>query len=441
MLDNIADLVIVLDPNGHLADFNQAAGQTCGLTPSHLGLPAVQLAEPWASLFREHIATTYQEGELELDIQNVRHIFNLKISTLMDNRKRAVGKLFLLLDITEQKHIQAQIQKLSVAVEQSPASIIITDTDGRIEYVNPRFCQITGYSMQEIIGKNPRLLKSGQTPLKTYQELWATIRSGKEWRGEFINRRKDGTFYTESAVIAPIIDAQRNITHYLAIKEDISELKELQRRDVERAALEERQRLARDLHDAVSQTLFSARLTTEMLIRQKAILPQETIWSHLAHLHRLLVSAMGEMRILLLELRPDGLVNTDLPTLLIHLTDALGTRTEAILNRTLEGEQKSLPDNVKIALYRIAQEALNNVIKHARATQINLALQMDEDGTKLEIRDNGCGFNPQMTVGDHLGLSIMRERAEEIGATLNIHSTPGRGTCITCVWKERNQNE
>lgn len=338
-------------------------------------------------------------------------------------------------NITERLRAEQQLRQISLAVEQSPASIVITDTQANMKYVNPRFSQVAGYSLGEAIGKTPRILKSGQTPTKTYRQLWESLSAGKEWRGEFINRRKNGELYTESAIISPITDPQGSITHYLAVTEDITELKELQKRDLELAALEERQRLARDLHDAVSQTLFSARLTAEMLLRQKQSIGLDTLWTHIDHLTRLVVSALGEMRILLLELRPEGLQNTDLPILFAHLTDALGPRTEAPIHCGIRGEKK-LPVDVKIALYRIAQEALSNIIKHARATEIFLHLELGETGVRLRIEDNGRGFDPQSPGGGQLGLNIMRERAEEIGATLEIASRTKKGTCVTCIWKE-----
>jgi PAS domain S-box-containing protein len=338
-------------------------------------------------------------------------------------------------DITDRKRAEDQLRQLSRAVEQSPASIVITDTDANIEYVNPRFSQVTGYSLEEAIGKNPRILKSDRTPTETYRQLWETLSAGKEWRGEFINRRKNGELYNESAIISPVTDPQGNITHYLAVKEDITELKELQKRDLELAALEERQHLARDLHDAVSQTLFSARLTSEMLLRQKENIAPEALWAHIDHLTRLVVSALGEMRILLLELRPEGLLNTELPLLLSHLVDATGARTDAPIHCTVQGHAK-LPVDVKIALYRIAQESLNNIIKHARATKIILTLQLDKNGAQLRIEDNGRGFDMQHPNGGQLGLGIMRERAEEIGASLEVASQPEKGTTVTCTWKE-----
>jgi diguanylate cyclase (GGDEF)-like protein/PAS domain S-box-containing protein len=111
------------------------------------------------------------------------------------------------------------------AVEQSPASIVITNLDGNIEYVNPRFTQVTGYRFDEAIGQNPRILKTDQTTPGTHRQLWKALTAGQEWRGEFVNHKKDGSLYYESAIISPITDLNGVVTHYLAVKEDITERK------------------------------------------------------------------------------------------------------------------------------------------------------------------------------------------------------------------------
>jgi PAS domain S-box-containing protein len=128
-------------------------------------------------------------------------------------------------DITERKRTEDELRKLSRAVEDGPAMVVITDLGGDIEYVNPRFTQLTGYTLEEAKGKNPRILKSGETPQEEYRRLWETILSGKEWRGEFRNKKKSGELYWESAVIAPIKDNEGRVTHYIAIKEDITDRK------------------------------------------------------------------------------------------------------------------------------------------------------------------------------------------------------------------------
>lgn len=125
-------------------------------------------------------------------------------------------------DITERKHAEEEIRKLSQSVEQSPTIVIITDLKGKIEYVNPKFYEVTGYSPAEVIGKNPRFLKSGNTPVKVYKSLWKTITSGKEWHGEFHNRKKNGELYWESANIFPLKNEHGKITHFIGMKEDIT---------------------------------------------------------------------------------------------------------------------------------------------------------------------------------------------------------------------------
>jgi PAS domain S-box-containing protein len=128
-------------------------------------------------------------------------------------------------DITERKRAEDSLRKLSLAVEQSPSSIVITDIDGSIEYVNEAFFKTTGYSMAEVIGQNPRMLHSGKTPKASYDDMWAHLARGESWKGEFINRRKDGTEFTELVWVSPVRQADGRVTNYLAIKEDISELK------------------------------------------------------------------------------------------------------------------------------------------------------------------------------------------------------------------------
>lgn len=131
-------------------------------------------------------------------------------------------------DLTECRRTEELIGRLSHAIEQSPVSIVITDTEGNIEYVNPKFVEITGYTFEEVIGKNPRILKSGKTPPEEYERLWETITSGETWRGVFHNRKKNGELFHESAVISPVKNRQGVVTHYIGIKEDITELKKLQ---------------------------------------------------------------------------------------------------------------------------------------------------------------------------------------------------------------------
>jgi PAS domain S-box-containing protein len=136
-------------------------------------------------------------------------------------------------DITVRRRTEDKLRQLSRAVEQSPASIVITNPAGDIEYVNPKFVNVTGYTLAEAFGKNPRILKSGEKSPEAYGVLWQTISAGQEWRGEFHNKKKNGELYWESASISPIRDLAGRVTHYVAVKEDITARKQTEaERDV-----------------------------------------------------------------------------------------------------------------------------------------------------------------------------------------------------------------
>jgi PAS domain S-box-containing protein len=139
-----------------------------------------------------------------------------------------IGSVVIFRDITERIAAQDQLRKLSSATENSPASVVVTDKNGTIEYVNPTFCEVTGYSAEEAIGNNPRVLKSGDLPDSFYKDLWDTINSGKVWKGDFVNRKKNGEEFWESASISPIKNEISEITHFVAVKQDITERKHME---------------------------------------------------------------------------------------------------------------------------------------------------------------------------------------------------------------------
>ena len=204
------------------------------------------------------------------------------------------------------------------------------------------------------------------------------------------------------------------------------------------AILQERQRLAHDLHDTVTQMLFSASLITQ-------VLPQ--MWERdpiqgrqaLEDLRLLTCSALTEMRALLLDLRPDALTNARLDDLLCQLTRALMGRTGIPVALTITDDRtmvdRHLPPDVQIALYRIAQEALSNISKHADARRVAVDLRVHEVVVEMSIRDDGKGFDPMRIGADHFGLEIMRERVAAIGGTLQIASQLGHGTEVMVRWQ------
>ncbi len=210
------------------------------------------------------------------------------------------------------------------------------------------------------------------------------------------------------------------------------------RQQVERAAATaERSRLARELHDAVTQTLFSASLIAEALPRVWEAHPDEGLRG-LEELRELTRGALAEMRTLLLELRPAGLAEKPLGQLLRHLTEAMTSRTRVPIGLTVEGHSL-LPADHQIALYRISQEALNNMAKHARASRVSVELRCQPDRVTLCVADDGFGFDPDEVRPDRFGMGIMRERAEGIGALLGVKSQPGQGTRIMVDWQQERE--
>jgi len=200
----------------------------------------------------------------------------------------------------------------------------------------------------------------------------------------------------------------------------------------ESAASEERNRLARELHDAVTQTLFSASLIADVLPRlweRKPELGRE----RLEELRELTRGALAEMRTLLLELRPASLTESSLDELLRQLTEAVIGRSRIPITLTIDG-QRPLPPEVQVAFYRIAQESLNNVVKHADASQAAIQLAYNAEQVSLSIEDDGRGFDVDRVPPSSLGLGIMRERGAKIGAELQVSSQIGRGTRVSVTW-------
>jgi nitrogen fixation negative regulator NifL len=182
---------------------------------------------------REHLIEEYRRrGELQGYDVRLRRSDGSPLWTSVDVRVvpgEAPGSFELegfVHDISAARRAEEELRKLSRAVEQSPASVVITDLNGNIEYVNPGFTRVTGYSREEVLGKNPRVLKSGEAPPETYRALWDAITHGREWHGEFHNRRKDGSLYWELASISPIVGTDGRTTHFIAVKEDVTARKE-----------------------------------------------------------------------------------------------------------------------------------------------------------------------------------------------------------------------
>ncbi|MCK5170349.1 MAG: PAS domain S-box protein, partial [Bacteroidales bacterium] len=218
---------IIIHDNGIIVDTNPSIQKMTGYAAEYLkGKSVFEFIHPDSQkLVKENLEKQYS-GTYELTIiRKDKSTFIAEVevkNVLIENREYRVVAVR---DATKRKNIEKEILQLSTAITQSPASVVITDLDGNIEYVNQKFTDITGYTYDEAIGQNPKILKTEHTPSEDYKEMWETISSGGIWRGEFLNKRKDGTLYWELASVSPIIDKDGTIIKYLAIKEDITERK------------------------------------------------------------------------------------------------------------------------------------------------------------------------------------------------------------------------
>ena len=242
IFDTLSDGLLVLDAQNHILDFNAAAARFLNLTASTVG-QSVEAAWPaWSELPERDRNAPEGQTEIRIGGEPPRY-FDLKISPLNDQRRRRFGRLITLREITARKQAEEQLRLQSAALEAAANGIVITDREGRVLWVNPAFTRITGYTLDEALGRNPRLLRSGVHDPDFYQALWQTILAGQVWQGEITNRRKDGSLYVAEQTITPVRDEHGEIRYFIAIKHDITsrrhDAEELRRRNEYLAALNE----------------------------------------------------------------------------------------------------------------------------------------------------------------------------------------------------------
>jgi two-component system NtrC family sensor kinase len=232
------DGILVVDANGHRILQNQRMIDIFRIPPEFLvgsdDRPELEyvlqfIKNPEEFLAKvEYLYSNREEtsrDEIELTDGTVLDRYSAPV---VDKQGKYFGRIWSFRDVTDRKKTEDMLRQLSAAVEQSSVSIVITDPDGKITYVNRKFSESTGYSLDEVAGQYPSILNSGHAPREMYTKLWATIRAGKEWRGEFRNKKKNGEIYWESAAITPIVDEKGNIVHFLAVKEDITARRQLE---------------------------------------------------------------------------------------------------------------------------------------------------------------------------------------------------------------------
>ncbi|MBW8332048.1 MAG: PAS domain S-box protein [Prolixibacteraceae bacterium] len=238
LIDHLPDPIYVKDNEGRKLLANRADLENIGVLDESevLGKSALEIFNTEIG-YRDYEddLIVIEKGEAVINREEIfvdkngkkRWLLTTKVPILNKSGKPS-GLVGIGRDITEQKKANETIQKLSKSIEQSPSTIVIADVLGNIEYVNPKFIEITGYTLEEVIGQNPRILQSGETPPEKYRELWNKITSGEVWRGEFLNRKKDGDLFWEWVTMTSIKDNHGEITNYIAIKEDISSRKQME---------------------------------------------------------------------------------------------------------------------------------------------------------------------------------------------------------------------
>ena len=230
--------LVLTDPEGDIVLVNRQACEIFGYPEAELLGRSVDLLLP-AGLRRSHAAHRKEYARVPTarlmgigrELEAVRKdgrgiVVEVGLAPVMKGDRPHV--LASIVDVTKRKETQARLEWLSLAVEQSPIAVVMTDLDGHIQYVNAAFTRNTGYSPDEVLGKTPRILKSGETSPAVYRDLWATIREGRVWHGDLVNRRKDGTLYEDAMWVFPITDGRGKVVRLLALKEDVSRKRSLE---------------------------------------------------------------------------------------------------------------------------------------------------------------------------------------------------------------------
>lgn len=339
-------------------------------------------------------------------------------------------------DITERKQFEDALSILSSAVDQSPISVVITDTNGSIEYVNPKFTEITGYNLEEVIGKNPNVLKSGYTSNEEYKNLWKTISSGQEWRGVFQNKKKNGEKFWESALISPITNESGKTTHYLAVKEDITEKKEAERRilssiiDTEE---KERNRFSKELHDGLGPLLSTIKLYFQWISEANEPEKRKLI---IEKGEKNINEAIETIREISNNLSPRTLSTFGAIVAIRNFIDNVN-HTQKILINLRSNTENRFEKNIETVLYRVTSELINNTLKYAKASKVdvNIFYEQPKSIIMLTYIDNGVGFNLEkvLSSGKGLGLMNIEQRVNSLDGKFKIDSKEGHGVFVEIV--------
>jgi len=411
---------------------------------------------------------------------------HVTMSAVRDLDGKPLYLVGMIIDIDEQKHAAEELLKsqarFQAIFDNVAVGVAVMTLERRPLAFNATTEKIIGYNAQEMQNIDPKLLAVPEDrgmDVELFQELIEGKRDSYVMERRY--RHKSGRIFWARINYSLVRDLDGRPDYLIGLIEDIDEQKraaerlaaqeadylltlqhrvnertheleeanqrlhreieqrtkiegELAAKAAEEAVAADRTRLARDLHDAVTQTLFSASLTAEVLPELWEMDVDEAKRST-EELRQLTRGALAEMRTLLLELRPATLTQTRLGDLIRQLCEAFIGRSRLPIKLTIDGDCR-LPPEVQVAVYRIAQESLNNVFKYARATRVDVNLYTSESTVHFTTCDNGIGFDMSTSKPTSLGLRIMRERAEAISADFQITSAPGEGTCVEVSWHQ-----
>ncbi|MCW3119383.1 MAG: histidine kinase [Chitinophagaceae bacterium] len=352
------------------------------------------------------------------------------------NGDAIIGAACFSRDITNRKRVEKEIEDYKNALDQS-SIVSITDQKGVIKYVNDNFCKISGYSAPELLGQDHRLINSGYHPASYIKNLWLTIANGKIWRVELCNKAKDGTLYWVDATIIPFLDKNGKPVQYLAIRNDITE-KKLMEQEIVNQKIQEQRKIARaiikaqekernyigqELHDNINQILASTKLYLDA-----AGYKNEEFKKLTKYPIELIDSSIDEIRLLChkLVIQPKHI---DLGELIRDVLFNLNQNTKIKTEFTYSVSDEPLPDDLKLNIYRIIQEQLNNIVKHAAAKKVNVSVQADHHVITVVVADDGKGFdvNKKRT---GIGISNVINRIESFNGEVAIESAVGKGCRI-----------
>jgi len=435
LIEASLDPLVTISPAGTITDVNQATERVTGLSREQLVgsdfcdyfTEPEQARDGYTQVFSQGYVTDYPLAIRHISGRITDVLYNASI--YRDKENNVVGVFAAARDITERKRNEAQLRKLFQAVEQSPESIVITDIDARIEYVNQAFTKATGYTLAEALNQNPRILQSGLTPKATYAELWATLTRGELWSGELCNKRKNGEIYFEFARIAPIHQPDGCISHYLAIKEDITEKKRLSEElDNYRERLEELvEQRTRQLEQARAEaeqaskakSAFLANMSHEIRTPMNAIVGLTHLLQRNAHhfeqqdkLQKISDSAQHLLAIIndILDIAKIESGKLTLESIDFDLEKVLHNAAALVLDKVKQQQLELVVDAEPMSTgylcgdqTRLTQALLNylsNAVKFTQHGTIILRTRLVEESAdevlmRFEVQDTGIGLDPE----------------------------------------------